>query len=63
MPEPGPSLPEDELVLRSLLPNQLKAPSMQFIEEEDLDNEDDLIKYSNIPPDNPKLRGPLTAYQ
>lgn len=63
LPEPGPPLPESELILRSLLPNQLKAPSMVFIEEEDLNNEEDLVRQSQQLPSNPRLRGPLTAFQ
>ena len=64
--EPGPPLPDSELILRSLLPTSLQAPSMNFIEESDIMNEDELIKDSQksvgtnqLPK---KLQGPLTAY-
>ena len=46
LPEPGPPLPDSELILRSLLPTSLQAPTMNFIEESDLMNEEELIQDS-----------------
>ena len=66
LPEPGPPLPDSELILRSLLPTSLQAPTMNFIEESDLFNEEELIqdsKKQNIQNQNSKLQGPLTAFQ
>ena len=46
LPEPGPPLPDSELILRSLLPTSLQAPTMNFIEESDLFSEEELIQDS-----------------
>ena len=63
MPESGPPLPESELILRSLLPTSLKAPTMNFIEETDIENEEDLTSQAQNISKDEKLRGPLTAFQ